>query len=417
MIPESMQSTNRENKLDARVNQVVNAVFSQSSDAIALLNPGDDHVFAVNDSLLRLCGFSRELLQQEGLGLLVPRDIVRPGRDFVLELLEEDGLRDNLRIRRADDHYLFVSLRVTSSVDAPDGVRVCVFRDFTAKRLLEREVAAKHRALSGVLQDLAEKNTELEKNNLRLQELAEESALLSRQAAVGVMTAGVAHSINNPLAALEAGLRAMQAELKKKNVASSQHMHELLDRQRNNVHRIVEVVQRVRAVAKRGALRPRTPKVLFWASEVARQSLSIFEGRIAADAMVELDVLDDAQIHGHREDLVELLNNLIANALDICPAPAKVIVSVSMVGDSVQFVVTDNGPGVDDIYVERLFEPFVSGRPGGTGLGLYMCREIAHRHGGDISYSSSSGAGATFLVSIPSVATHNSYASLAGATL
>jgi signal transduction histidine kinase len=155
--------------------------------------------------------------------------------------------------------------------------------------------------------------------------------------------------------------------------------------------------------------------------------------KVAYEVMTDLEV-SISQVEGHFEigslptveadptQMRQLLQNLIGNALKFhCQDEApRVTVSgrpvpngkMGQIGNSPdipqswQIVVTDNGIGFDEKYVEQIFQPFRRlhgrGEYDGTGMGLAICRKIAERHSGTITAASTPGRGATFLITLPS---------------
>jgi signal transduction histidine kinase len=102
--------------------------------------------------------------------------------------------------------------------------------------------------------------------------------------------------------------------------------------------------------------------------------------------------------------MARALDNLILNAIRHAPPDSEVVVRASGIaapgGKSLRLVVIDNGPGVPAIDRERIFEPFVTGRPDGSGLGLAVAREVATAHGGR-AYVADTEHGACFVIDIP----------------
>lgn len=106
-------------------------------------------------------------------------------------------------------------------------------------------------------------------------------------------------------------------------------------------------------------------------------------------------------LNGNREALAGALINLVRNALQAAGPDAHVVVSAAIENSKACISVSDNGPGVAADQVEKIFEPFVSLRSDGTGLGLAVVRSVARAHGGDISLTSNGPDGATFMLSLP----------------
>ncbi|MBT8422607.1 MAG: PAS domain-containing sensor histidine kinase [Gammaproteobacteria bacterium] len=104
---------------------------------------------------------------------------------------------------------------------------------------------------------------------------------------------------------------------------------------------------------------------------------------------------------GNREALAGALINLVRNALQAAGDTARVVVSTDVSASDVRISVSDNGPGVAEEQVEKIFEPFVSLRSDGTGLGLAVVRSVAKAHGGDIGLTENSRDGATFTLQLP----------------
>jgi len=121
--------------------------------------------------------------------------------------------------------------------------------------------------------------------------------------------------------------------------------------------------------------------------------------RLSADiAIPEVRVLADHERVGH------IFSNLINNALRHTQREGSVTVGAALTNGAVRFTVTDTGTGIAKEYHERLFEKFFQvpdGGPKGTGLGLYIAREIVRGHGGDIGVESEPGKGSTFWFTLP----------------
>jgi signal transduction histidine kinase len=94
--------------------------------------------------------------------------------------------------------------------------------------------------------------------------------------------------------------------------------------------------------------------------------------------------------------------NLLKNGLEaVSQGGGALTLTTSRVGETVEIAVTDSGPGISAEVGRRLFEQFFTTKPQGTGLGLAISRQIVEEHGGTIRWSSTPGAGATFILALP----------------
>jgi len=139
--------------------------------------------------------------------------------------------------------------------------------------------------------------------------------------------------------------------------------------------------------------------------EVFEHAVSGLESSIR-DAGAEVTHDDLPVVMGDRSQLVQLLQNLIHNGMKYRgDAPPRVHVSAEQRGDQWTISVSDNGIGIADKHRERIFELFhrlhTQQRYPGTGIGLAICRRVAHRHGGEIWVESRPGEGSTFRFTLP----------------
>jgi len=106
-------------------------------------------------------------------------------------------------------------------------------------------------------------------------------------------------------------------------------------------------------------------------------------------------------VRADRDQILQVLLNLVRNAVEAMPDGGPVRVTARREGEAVVFSVTDSGPGISPEDLPRVFEPYFTTKEGGTGLGLAIARRIAEEHGGRLDLESTPGRGATFTLRLP----------------
>lgn len=271
-----------------------------------------------------------------------------------------------------------------------DGIDAVARGDLSGIRNLQRpgrdEIGQVTRQFNRMVEELAEKK-----------QLERELAASERLAGLGRFAAGLAHEVNNPIGGMMNCVQMLSrrpddAELVRRYVP-------LLD---NGLRSISATIQ-----ALLGELRgdeKRTPckvRCLTSLEEMVRSEIG--------DRQIRLDwVVDTADLSGLAVDCTcphihQIVVNLTRNAIAVMPDGGRLSFTSRKVGEELELVVADTGPGMDDETMERLFEPFYSTRPGGSGLGLWITYRIVERMGGSIRVESRPRRGTRFVVTLPLV--------------
>lgn len=263
------------------------------------------------------------------------------------------------------------------------------------QRALEAEVARRTAELRAANEALRVESAERADVDRRFRAAREELAQANRLGSLGQITAGVAHEINQPVAAIR---------------AFAENAGAFLDRQqiepvRENIARIIELTGRIGSITAelRNFARRKTPQAGAIAiRSVIDGSMMIVGERAREITSIALpDDLASVRVAGDRVRLEQILVNLLQNALEALvdiPKPA-IRLNVAAAGDAmIALTISDNGGGVDPDLADALFTPFVSGKPGGIGLGLAIARDIAREFGGDLTLVAGTGGAAFTLM-------------------
>ena len=222
--------------------------------------------------------------------------------------------------------------------------------------------------------------------------LAEKEQLGKRQArlaAIGEMTAKFAHQVRTPLAS--AMLHVAQLD---RNSPKQQRVVQKITARLNDLGRMVNDMLGF-AAESRGS--GQLIGVFDLLTDV-RQSL---ESQLDATTDLRVDVDDvTQQVAGNADALKGALLNLVTNAIQACEGNARIVISAERCNEWVRIAVADNGPGIAADVQPRLFEPFFTTRPQGTGLGLAVVQAVAHAHNGDVGVATSA-HGARFTIRLP----------------
>jgi C4-dicarboxylate-specific signal transduction histidine kinase len=248
----------------------------------------------------------------------------------------------------------------------------------------------------------------LEARELELQ-LLQSSRLVS----LGEMAAGVAHELNQPLAAVSAIAEGIILRRDAGITLPAERLHQMMEHVLQMVERMNEIIQQLRVFARDTGVERGVP---FSLNQTVGDSLIMIQAQLRNRGIeVRLELQEDLpSVEGHSHQLGQVLVNLLANARDAfgegeygLEEPDKVIqiCTRSMPGAMPQVLleVEDNGSGVSDSVKERIFEPFFTTKEAdrGTGLGLSISYAIVRNHGGRLQCRSLPGEGATFGVLLP----------------
>jgi signal transduction histidine kinase len=238
--------------------------------------------------------------------------------------------------------------------------------------------------------------------DLTLVEQAEErERLRDRLAALGEMAATIAHEVKNPLASIE-----VMAGLLRRQVADRADLQSMLTDIINEAKManaiVLEVLEFVRPI------RLQVDRTDLW--RVVEDAIPLAERKVPRrETLVDVQVPQDLPtINGDHHQLCQVVTNLLINALEALAGRGAIRIRASAVRPdregmppSVELRVSDDGPGIPNDVKERMFKPFFSTKPQGSGLGLPIVRKIVDAHEGRIDVTTAPGAGTTFTIVLP----------------
>lgn len=215
--------------------------------------------------------------------------------------------------------------------------------------------------------------------------------------------ATVSHELRTPMTAV---LGAANTLLRTDVELSPETRRRLLEMISTQASRLAQVTDRVLLAGRLDRDEVSVDRAPVDVDRVVREAVSVIEPTVPETTTIEQRLGPALTAAGDPDQLQQVLLNLVDNAVKYAGSGARVVVSTIRDGDRVRIDVADDGPGIDIADRERIFEKFYRGdpslrfAPGGTGLGLYICRELVERMGGRITVESQPSTGSTFSVEL-----------------
>jgi PAS domain S-box-containing protein len=337
----------------------------------------------LSENARRIVGLDAdELPADDDIANLVHReDRERLHESRVAALTQQGGMEEEFRVVRRDGQIRWLNVTGRVQIEA-DGV-------------------ARH--LTGVIMDI----TERREASVELAATRRELAHLARVATLGQLSGAMAHELRQPLAAIMFNARAAQ-RLMKKDTPNLDEVREILDDIAVDDLRANAVIARLRALLRKDEVAFEQLDV----NDVVAQSLDVVRGDLQQRGVV-LSRRFSSQLRpvfGDRVELQQVFVNLLMNAAEAMSAQPQasrrltVYTQSDDAGDGLAPVVisvADCGTGIHDADMSQVFEPFVTTKPEGLGLGLSICRTIVSAHEGQLWAENNSDGGATFYVALP----------------
>ena len=294
--------------------------------------------------------------------------------------------------------------------------------------------AAQLNLVEELTRDLQEKNEELERVLAELQQAQEQVVLRQKLVELGELTAGVAHEIRNPMSfvrnftlateelleelaeALDEGAGDLDAEKRALVAEISQDLTENLERIRAHGDRVNRIVRSMLIIGHGGGERHDVDvnELLRENAMLAYQSLRASDNTFQLDIKTDFDE-DAGEVYVVPEDIGRVFINMVSNACYALEEKRRAVeaeigtfkpmlsLTTKRLEDSVEVRIRDNGTGIPPNIMEKMFNPFFTTKPSGTGtgLGLSLSNEIIRQHGGSIEASSALGEYTEMVITLP----------------
>ena len=244
--------------------------------------------------------------------------------------------------------------------------------------------------------------------NKAIKALLEERELLvasllkaNKTSATGALSASIAHELNQPLAASSLNIQFLQKKLADGDLSPSTQGEVLATLLADN-ERAASIIRSLKVIFSDQKVM--LEKVIF--SRLMESIISILKPELSEQKIqLEIDFDPELNVLGNRNELRQVMLNLLGNAIHALSAsnksPRIISVKGQYIKDGVEISIADNGPGVPASSQNDIFELLTSNKSNGMGLGLWLCKHIITRHGGNIFCQDSIHGGAQFIIKLP----------------
>ena len=353
------------------------ALLQSASEGVVLID-ATGRITLVNAAAERMFGYDRAELIGQRLEVLLP-DRVRSAHTehrahyFARPRVRPMGSGLDLAGRRKDGTEFPVEISL-SYIDSPEGMTaMALITDITERKRAEVELQRQRETL------------------YRTEKLA----------ALGTLSAGIAHEMNNPLGIITSRIEIMLLDAEGQNLPP-QVLEDL-----QVLHRATQRVARIAANLRSFARQAPREHARIDLNAVVAETLLLVRKPLEADGIVLVTTLDPslAMIVGDPGTLQQVLLNLVTNAREaMAGRGGEIRIETGIVGerpDWVRVVIRDTGPGISAEELSKVFDPFYTTKTTGTGLGLSVSYGIIQDHHGTVDVQSAPGRGTTFTLAFP----------------
>ena len=367
---------------------ILNAILATVPDAMAVINE-QGIITSFSAAAETLFGYAEAEVLGRNVNMLMPAPH-HAAHDGYLKRYMETGEKRIIGIGRVVE-----GLRKDGSI-------------FPMELSVGEARAGDHRAFTGFIRDLTEKF----EAEARLQQIQAELVHTSRLSAVGTLASALAHELNQPLTAIAnymAASRDLVDDIKPETVAM---LREALDETGKEALRAGQIVRRLRDFVSRGEIDTQILPLGKLINDATTLGLvGAREKGVSWSIEIEPDI---DNVLADRVQIQQVMVNLMRNAIEAMEGSTvkSLAIRARPLGrEHVEISVADTGHGIPDDLIGQLFQPFISTKAQGMGLGLSICRTIIEAHGGHLSVESDVSGGTIFTFTLPRASRENDNAS------
>lgn len=379
-------------------------LFDQATDAIVTI-ARDGTIDDVNRAFETLTGYLGAEVTNGPIDCLVPSSekLAQHGRvrALSLEYLSQSGTYEDVAIVRKDGFVTLVDLSVRV-IESPEGgpadLTFVMLRDVTEKKKMERELITKHTELKNAFLALEKANSEIKSSQALLVQSG-------KMAALGELTAGISHELNQPLQAIRGYTQETQALIRSHEFEDKPTVESYLNEAITAVDKMSQIIDFLRAFVRKSGEDFEMTSV----HQAIDDSVKMLGRQLATRGIEVVRHYDEKlpQVYANPVQLEQVFINLVSNARDAIDETKRGRGAITITTRSkekyVEILFKDDGIGMNERTISKAFNPFFTTKEvgKGMGMGLSLSYGMISKVNGTIQIESELGRGTTFIVKLP----------------
>jgi PAS domain S-box-containing protein len=415
-ILESYYKVEESNRIISESERNYREIFNSTQEAIFIHDPNTGKVIDVNDMAVRMFGYhSKQEMLANSIGILSAS--ITPYSDYEASQYFKRTIIEGLQIfewqaQKKNGENFWVEVSLNGSVVNGVGRILAVARDITEKRKsaielekyknhLEFLVKERTQELASANEELNMQREELQVTLENLQQAQRNLVQSEKMASLGILAAGVAHEINNPLNFISGGINGLDSYIK--DYLSDDHKNNIspyVDAIFEGVKRSTAIVNSMNQYSSRDDISKDSINI----HNIIENCLVMLNNHIKDRISISINLTNDIfNLKGSEGKLHQALLNILTNSVQAINQKGSITIATTLKNRKLHLAVTDSGCGISNDKISRIFDPFFTTKdPGeGTGLGLYITYNIIKEHKGTIDFESIEGVGTTVRIALP----------------